>query len=156
MFAKNSFLTALGVEFFDSGQRRWPEHAKAQAVTEALEPGVTVSGVAGRYEIMPSQLTAWRRLAKEGKLVLPAVEIDEPVFAPLVIRDEIAAASELELPCAEAPISILRGASSSSRRMRLCPGSPRSSTRSRPIHVDALAGRSDPGGDEAGGLPERP
>ena len=58
---------------------------------------------------MPSQLTAWRRLAKEGKLVLPAVEIDEPVFAPLVIRDEIAAASEPELPCAEAPIRIVWG-----------------------------------------------
>ncbi|MEB3421667.1 transposase [Salipiger marinus] len=74
MFAKNSFLTALGVEVFDSGQRRWPEHVKAQAVAETLEP---VSGVTARYEIMPSQLTSCRRLAKEGKLVLPAVEIDD-------------------------------------------------------------------------------
>lgn len=109
MFAKNSFLTALGVEVFASGQRRWPEHVKAQAVAETLEPGATVSGVAARYEIMPSQLTAWRRLAKEGKLVLPALEIDEPVFAPLVIRDEIAAASEPELPCAGALLRIVRG-----------------------------------------------
>ncbi len=110
MFAKSSFLTALGVEVFASGQRRWPDHVKAQAVAETLEPGATVSGVAARYEIMPSQLTAWRRLAKEGKLVLPAVEIDEPVFAPLVVRDEPTAASEPERPCAEAPIRIVRGA----------------------------------------------
>lgn len=109
MFAKSSFLTALGVEVFASGQRRWPDHVKAQAVSETLEPGATVSGVAARYEIMPSQLTAWRRLAKEGKLVLPAVEIDEPVFAPLVVRDETTAASEPERPRAEAPVRIVRG-----------------------------------------------
>lgn len=100
MFAKSSFLTALGVEVFASGQRRWPDHVKAQAVAETLEPGATVSGVAGRYEIMPSQLTAWRRLAKEGKLVLPAVEVNEAVFAPLVVCDEITAASEAEPPSA--------------------------------------------------------
>lgn len=111
MFAKSSFLTALGVEVFASGQRRWPDHVKAQAVAETLEPGATVSGVAARYEIMPSQLTAWRRLAKEGKLVLPAVEVNEAVFAPLVVCDEITAASEAEPPSAGTPIRIVRGRS---------------------------------------------
>jgi transposase len=110
MFAKSSSLTARGVEVFASGQRRWPDHVKAQAVAETLEPGATVSGVAARYEIMPSQLTAWRRLAKEGKLVLPAVEIDDPVLTPLVVCDETAAASEPEPPCAGTPIRIVRGA----------------------------------------------
>ncbi|MCA0849196.1 transposase [Salipiger thiooxidans] len=109
MFAKSSFLTALGVEVFASGQRRWPDQVKAQAVAETLEPGATVSGIAARYEIMPSQLTAWRRLAKEGKLVLPAVEVNEAVFAPLVVCDEITAASEAEPPSAGTPIRIARG-----------------------------------------------
>ncbi|MBK5934492.1 transposase [Rhodovulum imhoffii] len=109
MFAKSSFLTALGVEVFASGQRRWPDHVKAQAVAETLEPGATVSGVAARYEIMPSQLTAWRRLAKEGKLVLPAVEVNEAVFAPLVVCEETTVASEPEPPCAGTPIRIVRG-----------------------------------------------
>ncbi|NDW33797.1 transposase [Yangia sp. PrR007] len=77
-------------------------------MAETLEPGATVSGVAARYEIMPSQLTAWRRLAKEGKLVLPAVEVNEAVFAPLVVCDEITAASEAEPPSAETPIRIVR------------------------------------------------
>lgn len=109
MFAKSSFLTALGVEVFASGQRRWPDHVKAQAVAETLEPGATVSGIAARYEIMPSQLRAWRRLAKEGKLVLPAVEVNEAVFAPLVVCDEITAASEAGPPSAGTPIRIVRG-----------------------------------------------
>ena len=109
MFAKSSFLTTLGVEVFASGQRRWPDHVKAQAVAETLEPGAKVSGVAARYEIMPSQLTAWRRLAKEGKLVLPALEVNEPVFAPLVVQEDTTAASEFERPCAEAPIRIVQG-----------------------------------------------
>tara|TARA_R110000868_G_scaffold399591_1_gene673461 strand:- start:11536 stop:11946 length:411 start_codon:yes stop_codon:yes gene_type:complete len=109
MFAKSSFLTALGVEVFASGQRRWPDHVKAQAVAETLEPGATVSGVAARYEIMPSQLTAWRRLAKDAKLVLPAVEIDDPVFAPLVVRDETTTAPEPERHRAEAPVRVVRG-----------------------------------------------
>ena len=59
---------------------------------------------------MPSQLTAWRRLAKQGKLVLPAVEVDEPVFVPLVVRDETIDASEPEMPCTGVPIRIVRGA----------------------------------------------
>lgn len=109
MLAKSSFLTALGVEVFASGQKRWQDHVKAQALAETLEPGATVSGVAARYEIMPNQLTAWRRLAKEGKLVLPALEVNEPAFAPLVVQEETTAASELERPCAEAPIRIARG-----------------------------------------------
>ena len=58
---------------------------KAQVVAETLEPGATVNAVAARYDLLPNQLSGWRRLAKQGKLVLPAPEIDEPVFAPLVV-----------------------------------------------------------------------
>ena len=58
-------------------------------MAETLEPGATVHAVAGRYGIRPNQLTAWRRLAKNGQLVLPAEEIGEPVFAPLVVCDPV-------------------------------------------------------------------
>jgi transposase len=60
---------------------------KAQAVGETLEPGATVNAVAARYGVKPNQLSAWRCLAKQGKLVLPAAEMsDEPTaFAPLVL-----------------------------------------------------------------------
>lgn len=56
-------------------------------MAETLEPGATVNAVAGQYGIRPNQLSAWRRLAKQGQLVLPPAELGEPVFAPLVICD---------------------------------------------------------------------
>ena len=87
MGATTAFLRSLGVEVFESGHRRWPDTVKAQAVAETLEPGATVNAVAARYGVKPNQLSAWRCLAKQGKLVLPAAEMpDEPMtFAPLVL-----------------------------------------------------------------------
>jgi len=42
-------------------RRRWSDEFKAQVVTEALEPGASVSAIARRIGIHPSQLFAWRR-----------------------------------------------------------------------------------------------
>jgi len=89
MCAMSAFLKSLGVEVYASGQRRWPDEVKAQVVAETLRPGATVNGVAARFDVQPNQLSAWRRLAKDGALVLPAPDVEEggPVFAPLVLRD---------------------------------------------------------------------
>lgn len=118
MCATNSFLISLGVEIYASGHRRWPDEAKAQAVADTLEPGATVNGVAARYGVLPNQLSAWRRLAKQGKLVLPAAELDEPVFAPLVVCDvpeeqpapDFAASAEvIRIVSGEVRIELARG-----------------------------------------------
>ena len=85
--AKTSFLTFLGVEIYPSGHRRWPNEVKARVVTDTLESGATINAVADRYGVQPNQLSAWRRLAKQGKLVLPSAPNHEPVFAPLVVCD---------------------------------------------------------------------
>ncbi|WP_236000280.1 transposase [Bradyrhizobium uaiense] len=45
-------------------RRRWSDELKAQVVTEALEPGASVSAIARRIGIHPSQLFAWRRDAR--------------------------------------------------------------------------------------------
>ncbi len=47
----------------------------------------TINAVAARYGVKPNQLSAWRCLAKQWKLVLPSAEMsDEPTaFAPLVL-----------------------------------------------------------------------
>lgn len=53
-------------------------------MADMLERGATVNGVIARYGVLANQQSAWPQLAK---LVLPAAERDEPVFAPLVVCD---------------------------------------------------------------------
>lgn len=86
METTREFLKGLGVEISDSGHRRWPDRVKARIVAETLAPGATVNDVARKYELRPNHLSAWRRMAKDGDLVLPAPEA-EAEFAPLVVFD---------------------------------------------------------------------
>ncbi|MEJ2520461.1 MAG: transposase [Desulfuromonadales bacterium] len=86
METTREFLKGLGVEISDSGHRRWPDCVKARIVAETLVPGATVNAVARRYDLRPNHLSAWRRMAKNGDLVLPALEA-EADFAPLVVFD---------------------------------------------------------------------
>ena len=109
MCAKNTFLTSLGVEIYASGHRRWPNEVKARVVADTLEPGATVNAVADRYGVQPNQLSAWRGLAKQGKLVLPAMLAEEPVFAPLVVCSPPPAAPSCDSSPADERIRIVLG-----------------------------------------------
>lgn len=80
------FFRSGGVFGSAAGRRRWPDDLKGQIVAETLEPGATVRCVAERYGLHANRISEWRRLAKDGKLVLPAAE-GPPGFAPLVLCD---------------------------------------------------------------------
>ncbi|MBY6058969.1 transposase [Leisingera daeponensis] len=120
MCATNSFFKSLGVEIYASGHRRWPDEAKAPAVADTLEPGATVNGVAARDGVLANQLSAWRRLAKQGKLLLPAAELDEPVFAPLVVCDVPEVQPKPDIAASAEVIRIVSG----EVRIELAPGTP--------------------------------
>jgi len=72
-----------------TGRRRWPDDVKGRIVSETLRPGVTVAEVARRHGMGAQHLSTWRRLAREGKIVVPGDNLkDGPMFASLEIAPE--------------------------------------------------------------------
>ena len=49
-------------------RRRWSPYEKKEMVQETYTPGMSVSYVARRHGIAPSQLFYWRRKMEEGAL----------------------------------------------------------------------------------------
>ena len=66
------------------GKRNWPPELKARIVAETLIEGETVNAVAKRYELLPSTVSDSRRMARQGKLVLP--NLDGMDFVPVEIE----------------------------------------------------------------------
>jgi transposase len=64
------------------GRRPWSREDKGRIVAESFARGANVSAVSRRYGLRPQQVYAWRRLARNGALVLPAEE--EVGFVPVV------------------------------------------------------------------------
>ena len=83
MEARNDFLARIPRS--SDGKRRWPLELKARIVAETLIEGATVNGVAKRYDLVPSSVSDWRRMARTGKLVLP--NLDGMEFVPVQIEE---------------------------------------------------------------------
>jgi transposase len=66
-------------------RRRWSLSDKQQIVAETLQPGASVSTIAQRYGMHPSQLFAWRKAARDGRLV----EDSRVEFAPVIVAPEL-------------------------------------------------------------------
>lgn len=95
-------LTRLDVLEGPTGRRSWTPEKKASIVAESFAPGARVGDVARRHGLTPQHLTSWRRLAREGKIVLPAEEMVG--FAPIVVDDE--RGDPTELPPSQVPVPI--------------------------------------------------
>ena len=65
-------------------RRRWSAAEKVRLVEEAAQPGMSVSYVARRHGIAPSQLFAWKRRMLEGGL--QAIAADEDVVGASRLR----------------------------------------------------------------------
>lgn len=102
------FLTDIDEIVGSRGNRRWPDAVKARIVAETLVEGATVNEVARRYDMQPNHLSEWRRLVREGKLVLPALPEPEPTFAPMVI-EPLTDSAEPVVEATGSPIEIVVG-----------------------------------------------
>lgn len=89
------------------GKRRWPIELKARIVAETLIKGATVNAVAKRYDLKPSNLSDWRRMARSGKLVLPNLEGLE--FVPVQIEGPVPATQKPSLPSQPGTVDVIKG-----------------------------------------------
>jgi transposase len=71
-------------------RRRWTDEEKAWIVAESLDPASSVSAVARRYGLHPSQLFVWRQ-----RLAAAAVR-DAPGFVPVLVTEDGTAPAEPE------------------------------------------------------------
>jgi len=106
MERSTEFLSNIDMVVGPRGHRRWPDAVKAQIVAETLVEGATVGAVARRYDMRANHLSEWRRMAREGRLVLPAVTA-EPSFAALVVRDDVETTPD---PEPRLPLDLICGA----------------------------------------------
>ena len=88
------------------GKRNWPRELKARIVAETLIEGETVNAVAKRYELIPSTVSDWRRMARQGKLVLPNLEGMD--FVPVEIEALAPVAEALPNPFSST-LDVIRG-----------------------------------------------
>lgn len=59
----------------DGGRRRnrkWPDAVKERIVAETMRPAPMAAAVIQRRAVKANHLSAWRSLARQGKLVLSA------------------------------------------------------------------------------------
>jgi len=104
MGATSEFLARLPRR--SDGKRDWPPELKARIVAETLIEGETVKAVAKRHELIPSTVSDWRRMARQGKLVLP--NLDGMNFVPVEVETPAPVAQSFATPCSST-LDVIKG-----------------------------------------------
>ena len=148
--------TTLEVLTVGGGRRRnrkWPDEVKARIVAETLRPGASVARGGATTWAQPNHVSAWRTMARQGKLVLPAPE-DAMEFAAMVVATPSA---EPPINAAEPPEIIVGPVTI---RLEAGASADRIAAIARALgdrrHDLSIKPGADHGGDEAGGLPQGP
>jgi transposase len=103
---------AARIEIFaGAGRQRWDDAVKARIVAESLAPGAIVTHVARRHGCRPQQVHDWRRLARQGLLVLPggaphSAAASAPLFVPLLAETPPEPALKRHKACADIVVEI--------------------------------------------------
>jgi transposase len=97
--------------FAGPGRQRWDDAVKARIVAESLAPGAIVTHVARRHGCRPQQVHDWRKLARQGRLVLPSgapqsVASSTPMLVPLLAEAPLEPSSKRPKACAEIVIEM--------------------------------------------------
>ena len=103
------------------GKRNWPPDLKARIVAETLIEGETVNAVAKRYELIPSTVSDWRRMARQGKLVLPNLEgidfVPVEIDAPAPVAQPVPTASSSSIDVLKGDVTIRLDATTPAARI---------------------------------------
>ena len=91
-------------------RRRWSWADKQQIVDETLMPGASISAVARRYGLHPSQLFAWRKAVREEGLteVAGSSSVDHG-FMPVVVTGGSPFPQAGALACGRMEIALVSG-----------------------------------------------
>ena len=119
MGAISEFLASLPRRA--DGKRNWPSDLKARIVAETLIEGETVKAVAQRYELIPSTVSDRRRMARQGKLVLPNLEgidfVPVQIEGPAPLAEALPAASASTLDVIKGDVTVRLDAATPARRI---------------------------------------
>jgi transposase len=89
-------------------RRRWSWSDKQQIVEETLMPGASISAVARRYGLHPSQVFAWRKATREGNIEEAGCGFDG-VFAPVLMSSGSRMPPSGVLACGRMEIVLVSG-----------------------------------------------
>jgi len=103
------------------GKRDWPPELKARIVAETLIEGETVNAVAKRYELIPSTVSDWRRMARQGKLILPNLDgmdfVPVEIEAPAPLADPLPATSTCTIDVIKGDVTVRLDAATPATRI---------------------------------------